>query len=196
MDPSLTHCWSGNAAAGFGSPFPLTPTKTLKKDPSQQEHTYDHFPQEYQRCMARKWAGSAEFNPGPERTAADFAFVLVGRRGIRPLPPNSKTRTAHRRVARARFAQIDGRSVTTIQHTTNGTPLAVNSSHRAIPLKTPNWMTPKQAAVYLNLSVSWLAKRRVAGDGPTYAKPRGAVRYEEASLQQWMKGQQRTSTSG
>ena len=57
-------------------------------------------------------------------------------------------------------------------------------------------LTPKQAARHLNLSVSWLAKRRLAGDGPPYVKLGGAVRYAEASIQQWMKSQQRTSTSG
>jgi len=60
----------------------------------------------------------------------------------------------------------------------------------------PNWLTPKQAAQLMNLSVSWLAKRRLAGDGPPYVKLGGAVRYAETSLQQWMKGQQRISTSG
>jgi predicted DNA-binding transcriptional regulator AlpA len=87
----------------------------------------------------------------------------------------------------------------TIQHTTGATPLAVsngNSSRRDIPLTTPSWMTPKQAALYLNFSVSWLAKRRRAGDGPPYVKWGGAVRYSETSLQQWMKSQERTSTSG
>lgn len=64
------------------------------------------------------------------------------------------------------------------------------------PTTAPTLLTPKQAARYLNLSVSWLAKRRLAGDGPPYVKLGGAVRYAEASLQQWMKGQQRTSTSG
>lgn len=64
------------------------------------------------------------------------------------------------------------------------------------PATTPILLTPKQAARHLNLSVSWLAKRRLAGDGPPYVKLGGAVRYVEASLQQWMKGQQRTSTSG
>jgi predicted DNA-binding transcriptional regulator AlpA len=64
------------------------------------------------------------------------------------------------------------------------------------PTATSILLTPKQAARHLNLSVSWLAKRRLAGDGPTYAKLGGAVRYAETSLQQWMKGQQRTSTSG
>ena len=64
------------------------------------------------------------------------------------------------------------------------------------PVTTPILLTPKQAARHLNLSVSWLAKRRLAGDGPPYVKLGGAVRYAEASIQQWMKSQQRTSTSG
>jgi predicted DNA-binding transcriptional regulator AlpA len=73
-------------------------------------------------------------------------------------------------------------------------PSGPSAAHR--PSTAPILLTPKQAARYLNLSVSWLAKRRLAGDGPPYNKLGGAVRYAEASLQQWMKGQQRTSTSG
>ncbi len=38
------------------------------------------------------------------------------------------------------------------------------------PTATPILLTPKQAARHLNLSVSWLAKRRLAGDGPPYVK--------------------------
>jgi predicted DNA-binding transcriptional regulator AlpA len=64
------------------------------------------------------------------------------------------------------------------------------------PTTAPILLTPKQAARHLNLSVSWLAKRRLAGDGPPYIKLGGAIRYAEASLQQWMKGHQRLSTSG
>jgi predicted DNA-binding transcriptional regulator AlpA len=64
------------------------------------------------------------------------------------------------------------------------------------PVTTPILLTPKQTARHLNLSVSWLAKRRLAGDGPPYVKLGGAVRYVDTSLQQWMKSQQRTSTSG
>lgn len=65
------------------------------------------------------------------------------------------------------------------------------------PLQTPTTLlTPKEAARLLNLSVSWLAKRRLVGDGPNYIKMGGAVRYSQAALQQWMKGQQRSSTSG
>lgn len=56
-------------------------------------------------------------------------------------------------------------------------------------------LTPKEAARFLNLSVSWLAKRRLDGNGPAYIKMGGAVRYSQAALQQWMKARQRLSTS-
>jgi predicted DNA-binding transcriptional regulator AlpA len=76
-------------------------------------------------------------------------------------------------------------------------PKNSNLSGSPAPDRTaPILLTPKQAARRLNLSVSWLAKRRLAGDGPPYIKLGGAIRYAENSLQQWMKGQQRTSTSG
>ena len=74
------------------------------------------------------------------------------------------------------------------------TPSGPSAANR--PTTAPILLTPKQAARHLNLSESWLAKRRVNGDGPPYIKLGGAVRYAEASLQQWMKGEQRTSTSG
>jgi predicted DNA-binding transcriptional regulator AlpA len=64
------------------------------------------------------------------------------------------------------------------------------------PTRAPTLLTPKEAAQVLNLSVSWLAKRRLAGNGPPYVKLCGAIRYSEADLQQWMKSQRRTSTSG
>jgi hypothetical protein len=57
-------------------------------------------------------------------------------------------------------------------------------------------LTPKQAAALLNLSTSWLAKQRLKGGGPPYIKMGGAVRYSAVSLQEWMKGKQRLSTSG
>ena len=57
-------------------------------------------------------------------------------------------------------------------------------------------LTPKQAAKLLNLSTSWLAKRRGDGEGPAYIKFRGAIRYRLADLQLWMKARLRLSTSG
>jgi predicted DNA-binding transcriptional regulator AlpA len=57
-------------------------------------------------------------------------------------------------------------------------------------------LTPKEAAKLLKVSLSWLAKARTRGDGPPYIRisPR-SIRYTEATLMQWMKSRQRTSTS-
>jgi predicted DNA-binding transcriptional regulator AlpA len=93
--------------------------------------------------------------------------------GTPVLPPNGTTSNALQNFQPERFA--DGAS-----------------ADRDADLADPE----TGGAAHLNLSVSWLAKRRLAGDGPTYVKLGGAVRYAEAALQQWMKAQQRTSTSG
>ena len=58
-----------------------------------------------------------------------------------------------------------------------------------------NLLTPKEAAFYLKVSESWLAKARMRGDGPPYIKVGRSIRYSEAALQQWMKSRQRLSTS-
>jgi len=56
-------------------------------------------------------------------------------------------------------------------------------------------LTPKEAAKLLKVSLSWLAKARMRGDGPPYTKVGRSVRYTEAALLQWMKSRQRLSTS-
>jgi hypothetical protein len=56
-------------------------------------------------------------------------------------------------------------------------------------------LTPKEAAERLKVSLSWLAKARMRGDGPAYIKVGRAIRYAELALQQWLKGNQRLSTS-
>jgi predicted DNA-binding transcriptional regulator AlpA len=56
-------------------------------------------------------------------------------------------------------------------------------------------MTPKEAARWLKVSASWLAKARMRGDGPPYIRIGRSVRYTEAALIQWMKSRQRLSTS-
>jgi hypothetical protein len=56
-------------------------------------------------------------------------------------------------------------------------------------------LTPKDAARMLKVSLSWLAKARMRGDGPPFIKVGRAIRYTETSLQQWMKSRQRLSTS-
>jgi excisionase family DNA binding protein len=59
----------------------------------------------------------------------------------------------------------------------------------------PVLLTPHEAAKVLKLSLSWLAKGRMRGHGPPYMKVGRSIRYSEAALLQWMKSQQRLSTS-
>jgi hypothetical protein len=55
--------------------------------------------------------------------------------------------------------------------------------------------TPKETANRLKVSLSWLAKARMRGDGPAYVPVGRSIRYSEVALQQWMKSRQRLSTS-
>ena len=56
-------------------------------------------------------------------------------------------------------------------------------------------ITPKEGARVLKVSLSWLAKARMRGDGPPYIRIGRSIRYTEAALIQWMKSRQRLSTS-
>jgi excisionase family DNA binding protein len=56
-------------------------------------------------------------------------------------------------------------------------------------------LTAKEAAKLLKVSLSWLAKARMRGDGPPYIRIGRSIRYNEAALIQWMKSRQRLSTS-
>jgi predicted DNA-binding transcriptional regulator AlpA len=58
-----------------------------------------------------------------------------------------------------------------------------------------NLLTASEAARLLKVSVSWLAKARMRGDGPAYIKVGRSIRYAEVALQQWLKARQRLSTS-
>jgi hypothetical protein len=55
--------------------------------------------------------------------------------------------------------------------------------------------TPKEAADFLRVSLSWLAKARMRGDGPPYAKLGRAIRYPETGLIGYTKSRLRLSTS-
>lgn len=67
----------------------------------------------------------------------------------------------------------------------------------AIAKTTPSdaLLTPDEAAAYLKLSKSWLAKARLNGNGPPYHKLGGCIRYGLGALQQWVKANQHISTS-
>jgi predicted DNA-binding transcriptional regulator AlpA len=56
-------------------------------------------------------------------------------------------------------------------------------------------LTPEEMANRLEVSLSWLAKARMRGDGPPYVPVGRSIRYSEAALLQWMKSRQRLSTS-
>jgi excisionase family DNA binding protein len=78
----------------------------------------------------------------------------------------------------------------------NSAPESKASTKSVSATKSPNPMlTAKEAAQYLRVSLSWLAKARMRGNGPVYVKVGRSVRYTEAALLQWMKSRQRMSTS-
>jgi predicted DNA-binding transcriptional regulator AlpA len=56
------------------------------------------------------------------------------------------------------------------------------------------FLTAKEAAQLYGVSISWLAKRRMSGDGPPFVKVGRSVRYTDAGLLQWAKSRQRLST--
>jgi Helix-turn-helix domain len=52
-------------------------------------------------------------------------------------------------------------------------------------------MKPSEAAQYLRLSLSWLAKARMTEEGPPYIRIGRCVRYSKPALIQWLKSHQR-----
>jgi len=62
--------------------------------------------------------------------------------------------------------------------------------HQISPL-----LSPTEAGRLLKVSLSWLAKARMTGDGPPYIRIGRSIRYSEAALLQWLKSRQRLSTS-
>jgi excisionase family DNA binding protein len=60
----------------------------------------------------------------------------------------------------------------------------------------PNiWLTRKEAAAYLRIGESTLAKLFVSGGGPEAIKIGKSVRYCRSDLDAWMSGRKRASTS-
>ena len=73
--------------------------------------------------------------------------------------------------------------------------LARLKNHRKLQMEQRQFRAP-EAADYLGLSTSTLAKMRIRGDGPVYAKvgPRVVV-YDRADLDSWLSENKRRSTS-
>jgi predicted DNA-binding transcriptional regulator AlpA len=56
-----------------------------------------------------------------------------------------------------------------------------------LPDENQVWLTAPQAAAYLNLGVSTLAKMRMGMTGPRWSSPRpNSVRYRVSELDRWM----------
>jgi predicted DNA-binding transcriptional regulator AlpA len=51
-------------------------------------------------------------------------------------------------------------------------------------------LKPDEAAKFLRLSLSWLAKRRATGDGPPFIRLGRSIRYSETAILRWMKSRQ------
>lgn len=56
-------------------------------------------------------------------------------------------------------------------------------------------MSTREAAAYVGLSPRTLEKLRISGGGPEYLKPNRRVIYETQSLDRWLRGTRRRSTS-
>jgi predicted DNA-binding transcriptional regulator AlpA len=48
-----------------------------------------------------------------------------------------------------------------------------------------------EAAAFLKVSISWLAKARATNDGPPFVRIGRCVRYSEAALLRWLKSRER-----
>jgi excisionase family DNA binding protein len=66
---------------------------------------------------------------------------------------------------------------------------------KSVPPAVIKLLTPKEAAELLKVSLSWLAKARMRGDGPAFIRIGRSIRYSELALLQWMKSHQHMSTS-
>lgn len=60
---------------------------------------------------------------------------------------------------------------------------------------TSDLLTPKETAVFLKVSLSWLAKARMNGEGPAFVKFGRSVRYSAVAMKAWLKCRRRFSTN-
>ena len=52
-------------------------------------------------------------------------------------------------------------------------------------------LEPKEAAAFLKVSISWMAKARATNNGPPFVRIGRCVRYSNAALLRWLKSQER-----
>ena len=73
--------------------------------------------------------------------------------------------------------------------------MIVRSERMSMEKVEHRYLNSAQAAQYLNVSQSMLAKRRLSGDGPRYSKLGKRVVYEVTDLDQWIADRRHRSTS-
>ena len=56
-------------------------------------------------------------------------------------------------------------------------------------------LTPADLAKRWRMSTSWLAKKRMSGDGPAFVRIGRSIRYRESAVEAWERARQRLSTS-
>lgn len=56
-------------------------------------------------------------------------------------------------------------------------------------------LTPTETAMVLGVSLSWLAKARLRGNGPSFVKLGRSVRYRKSSIRDYLGARTRSSTS-
>ena len=77
----------------------------------------------------------------------------------------------------------------------NHTSTATQSTHSGDVSVTSPLLDCQSAANYLGISASFLAKRRLTGDGPQYAKIGRRVMYAKSALEAFLAARLRQSTS-
>jgi predicted DNA-binding transcriptional regulator AlpA len=71
-------------------------------------------------------------------------------------------------------------------------PTPASAAHQRAPEK----LAVDDAATYCGISTSYLNKKRVEGDGPTFIKIGARVVYSIKDLDDWLDARRRTSTTG
>ncbi len=69
--------------------------------------------------------------------------------------------------------------------------LDAKSPSQKPPTAIASLRTSKEAAAFMNVSVSWLAKSRMRGDGPPFIRIGRCVRYSTDALLSWLKSHER-----
>jgi predicted DNA-binding transcriptional regulator AlpA len=81
---------------------------------------------------------------------------------------------------------------------TRDVPARDSSESNALPREASRGdplLTPKEAARFMRVSESWLAKARMRGDGPPYVQIGRAIRYQQSDLITYIRSRRRLSTS-